>query len=237
MRRHRRSTALSFLVAAMTFTLTAQTHAQAGGTLYPRMAPLGQYLMASRKAEIALARSAAPASISRDAKVLVLGPHGYETAVDGKNGFVCLVERSWMSPLDSAEFWNPRIRGPICYNPPALGSFLPVIHKRTQMALAGSSKVEIGNGLQTAFARGELRAPQPGAMSYMMSKRAYLTDEGSHNMAHLMIYTPIMRGAKWGADLPDSPVMVGIPGSATEPYTEFLIAVGKWSDGTPAQSH
>jgi hypothetical protein len=50
--------------------------------------------MADRNAEIALARSAAPDAISRDAEVLVLGRNGYQTAVTGKNGFVCVVERS-----------------------------------------------------------------------------------------------------------------------------------------------
>ena len=38
-------------------------------------------------------RSAAPDAISRDATVLVLGRHGYETAVEDKNGWVCMVER------------------------------------------------------------------------------------------------------------------------------------------------
>src|SRR5271169_2604274 len=64
---------------------------------YPSMAPLDQYLMPDRDAEIALARSAGPPSVGQDATVMVLGRHGYETAVDGKNGFVCLVERSWMA--------------------------------------------------------------------------------------------------------------------------------------------
>jgi hypothetical protein len=62
--------------------------AQDATTTYPSMAPIEQYLM-DRTAEIALARSAAPESISRDAEVLVLGRHGFETAVKGKNGFVC----------------------------------------------------------------------------------------------------------------------------------------------------
>src|SRR6266852_5386944 len=66
--------------------------------LYASMAPLDQYLMADRNAEIALARSAAPDAISGDAKIMILGRHGYETAVEGKNGFVCVVERGWMSP-------------------------------------------------------------------------------------------------------------------------------------------
>ncbi len=58
---------------------------------YPKMAPIDQYLMPDQGAEIALARSAAPESISRDAEVLILGRHGFETAVKGKNGFVCIV--------------------------------------------------------------------------------------------------------------------------------------------------
>jgi hypothetical protein len=66
-----------------------------------------------------MARSAAPEAIARDADVLVLGRQGYETAVKGKNGFVCIVERSWMSAFDFPEFWNPQLRGPICFNRPA----------------------------------------------------------------------------------------------------------------------
>ena len=70
-----------------------QALAQNAATPYPKMAPIDQYLMADQAAEIALARSAAPESISRDAEVLVLGRHGFETAVKGKNGFVCIVGR------------------------------------------------------------------------------------------------------------------------------------------------
>ena len=92
---------------------------------YPSMAPLDQYLMPDRNAEIALARSAAPTSISSDATVLVLEKSGYQTAVEGKNGFTCLVERAWVSPFDSPEFWNPKMRGPICYNPAAVRTILP----------------------------------------------------------------------------------------------------------------
>src|SRR5277367_7080898 len=47
---------------------------------YSKMAPLDEYLMTDRGAEIAMARSAAPPSISDDAEVMVLGRHGYETA-------------------------------------------------------------------------------------------------------------------------------------------------------------
>jgi hypothetical protein len=55
-----------------------QAMAQDATTAYLNMAPIEQYLM-DRTAEIALARSAAPESISRDAEILVLGRHGFET--------------------------------------------------------------------------------------------------------------------------------------------------------------
>ena len=113
--------------------------AMADATAFPQMAPLAQYLMPS-SAEIALARSAAPAAISDKATVLTLDSRGYQTAVRGSNGFTCLVERSWMSPIESPDFWNPKIRGPVCYNPAASGSILTYTRGRTKLALAGDSR-------------------------------------------------------------------------------------------------
>jgi hypothetical protein len=133
------------LVLTAALSLAGIGQAQEPKNLYPRMAPINQYLMSDQNAEIALARSAAPASISGDATIVVLKPRGYETAVKGKNGFVCIVERSWMSPFDWPEFWNPKMRGPICFNPPAVRSVLPFTYKRTEMILAGLSKAQRGN--------------------------------------------------------------------------------------------
>jgi hypothetical protein len=201
-------------------------------TTYPSMAPVEQYLMPDRNAEIALARTAAPDSISHDAKILVLGAHGYETAVEGKNGFVCAVERGWMAPFDNPEFWNPKIRGPLCYNPPAVRSILPMTYKRTEMVFAGQSKAQVMEGIRI-FVKKELPPLEPGGLTYMMSKDAYLTDAGDHNMAHLMFYAPIMKGAVWGADLPKSPVMLN-PQFAQEGIDVFMVLTGMWSDGTLA---
>ncbi len=229
---------IAFGSFAMVVVLGVWSHAQAqdAKTPYPSMAPLDQYLM-DRNAEIALARSAAPEAISRDAEVLVLGRHGYETAVKGKNGFVCVVERGWMSPFDgdgSAGFWNPKLRGPVCFNPPAARSILPMTYKRTEMVLAGESKAQIIDGIKM-FMKQELPPLEPGAMSYMMSKEQYLSDEGNHHwMAHLMFYTPLMDGAVWGADLPKSPVMLNPQfRGAPEPIDVFMVPAGWWSDGTP----
>ncbi len=204
---------------------------------YPSMAPLDQYLMADRNSEIAMARSAAPEAISRDADVLVLGRHGYETAVKGNNGFVCVVERGWMGPFDgdnAANFWNPKIRGPVCFNPPAARSILPMTYKRTEMVLAGQSKDQMIDGIRT-FIKQELPPLEAGAMSYMMAKDQYLTDGDHHNwMAHLMFYTPLIDGAVWGADVARSPVMLNPQfNGAPEPIDVFMVPAGWWSDGTP----
>ena len=213
-------------------------------TPYPSMPPLDQYLM-ERNAEIALARSAAPASISGDATVMVLGAHGYETAVEGKNGFICMVERGWMNSFDSPEFWSPKARGAECFNPPAARTVVPYTFFRTKLVLAGKSKTEMIESIKSAMKKKELPVLEPGAMCYMMSKGAYLNDGGGHNMAHLMFYTPLMDTAVWGANpiddsnhvsfkFPNSPVyltpqFLGKP----EPMDIFVIPTGVWSDGTP----
>ena len=150
------------LAFGMVFSVR-ETRAGAAKTQYPHMAPVDEYLMTDRNAEIALARSAAPESISQGATVLVLGKRGYETAVQGKNGFACVVERGWMSPSNSPEFWNPKLRGPICFNPPAVRSILPVTYKRTELALAGRTITEIFEATKAAFGKGELPPLEPGS--------------------------------------------------------------------------
>jgi hypothetical protein len=237
--------ALGALALLITLGGARQPQAADAKTQYPSMPPLNQYLM-ERTAEIALARSAAPPSISRDATVMILGSHGYEAAVEGKNGFVCVVERGWMNPFDSPEFWSPKTRGALCFNPPAARTVLPMTLMRTKLVLAGKSKAEVRASIKTAIENKELPGLEAGAMSYMMSKDAYLTDAGGHNMAHLMFYTPLMDGAVWGANPVDSSnkLSVSFPGSPLllaplfngnpEPIDVFLMETGMWSDGTAA---
>lgn len=219
-----------FVLVVMMGTVCAAADQKAS---YQSMAPLDQYLMPDRNAEIALARSAAPQAISGDATILVLGRHGYETAVEGKNGFVCVVERSWMSPISSADFWNPKLRGPVCFNPPAARSILPATYKRTEWALAGQSKDQIIAANKTAYDNKELPALEPGAMSYMMSKQAYLTAHGG-NLAHVMVYTPHGNPADWGDGVPNAPLALNPQFKDAEPIDVWVIAVGSWSDGSAA---
>lgn len=215
------------------------------GTSYPRMAPVERYLM-DRNAEIALARSAAPEAISRQATVLVLGRHGYETAVRGSNGFVCMVERGWVGALDAPEMWNPRIRGADCLNPPAARSILPLALLRTRMLLAGHSPAEVLAAIRETLGKAELPPVEAGAMSYMMSKDSYLTDAGAHNGPHLMFFIPIADASVWGAGVPDSPVGAGPYWSfkaqasleaGLAPINIFTVSVRNWSDGAPATRH
>jgi hypothetical protein len=220
------------LVSLLATVSPLTSRAQDNKSPYTTMAPLEQYLM-DRDAEVALARTAAPDAISRDATILVLGRHGYETAIEGKNGFVCMVERAWMAPPDNAEFWNPKNRSPICFNRPAAHLMLPFDYKRAELVLAGQSKAQIAEWTKNAYANNALPGPEPGAMSYMMSKEAYLTDQGSHNLAHVMFYTALTDGPSWGADVPNSPVSL-LQTGPPEPFTVFIVPVGKWSDGSPA---
>jgi hypothetical protein len=215
--------------------LISRSRKEDRSTAYSSMASIEQYLMPDRNAEIALARSAAPESISSDAKIMVLGWRGYETAIEGKNGFVCMVERSWTSPFNSAEFWNTKVRVPMCFNPAAARSILPLTINRTEMVLAGMTKAQMIDSIKAGFDNKELPLPESGAMCYMMSRGGYLNDALGHFVPHLMFYFPLTDKSFWGADLPDSPVTLNPQfRDGPEPITEFVIPVGRWSDGTAA---
>jgi hypothetical protein len=209
-----------------------QGRAQAPGSAYANMAPLDQYLISDEQSEIALARSAAPSSISGGAEVMVLGREGYKTAAKGTNGFLCIVERSWAQGTDNAEFWNPKMRAPHCFNAQAARSFAPIYLMKTKMVLAGKSQPEIEQAVATALDKKELPALEPGSMAYMMSKQQYLNDRGKNWHPHVMFYSPGDMTKTWAADDPNSPVML-----ATDPQervTVLFILADKWSDGTAA---
>jgi len=201
---------------------------------YSAMAPLDQYMM-DRSAEIALAKSAAPPSITDQATVLVLMPGGYETAVKGSNGFVCAVERSWMAQYDFPQFWNPHMRGPLCYNPMAVRSVLPYTIRRTELVLAGRSKPEIAAAIRDGIENRTLPPLEPGALTYMMSKQGYLNDKARNWVPHLMFYFPRADGMNWGADLPGAPPMLNPQfQDSAEAMSVIMVPVSQWSDGTPA---
>jgi hypothetical protein len=201
------------------------------------MAPISQYLM-PRQAEIALARSAAPASISGKATILTLSAVGYNVAVQGTNGFTCLVERAWVQPYNKTPWWSLKIKTPVCYNSAAAKSVLLYTFKRTALALSGASEGQIEKTMDAAIAAKSLPIPAPDAMGYMMSKQQYFGDEAKAWYPHVMFYMPradmANTGAIWGADRPRSPIVYDGDDTMPEPWAQFFIPVSHWSDGSPA---
>lgn len=228
--RNKTAVALTTIFQAVLIGAIAHAQGQPEKTLYSTMAPLGQYLIADQNSEIALARSAAPGSISDGAEILVLGREGYKVAANGTNGFLCLVERSWGAATDDPEFWNPKVRSPVCFNPAAAKSFVPIFLMKTKLVLAGKSKPEIVEATGSAFSKKELPRLEPGSMCYMMSKQQYLNDRGKSWHPHLMFLVSGDVAKSWGADLPGSPVIAA--NDPQERVTIFMIWVPNWSDGT-----
>jgi hypothetical protein len=226
-----RITALAFAAQILIVAAAQQAWAQAQNSSYPAMAPLADYLIPSQESEIALARSAAPKSISGAADVMVLGRDGYTTAAKGANGFVCIVERSWADPTTDPEFWNPKARSPNCFNAAAAKTFLPIYLMKTKLVLAGKSRPEILSAISSALDSKQLPPLESGAMCYMMSHQQYLNDVGKAWHPHVMVFAPGDAAQTWGANLPESPVLAA--NDPEERVTIFMVIVDNWSDGTP----
>ena len=224
------------LALSVCFSVSGSSRAQVQREPYPAMAPLDSYTTTDESAEISLARSAAPATISNKAEVLLLRRDGYATVVKGTNGFVCLVERSWANTTDDPQFWNPRMRAPHCLNAAAAKSLLPAYLMKTKLALGGKSRSEIAAFI--ASARKDTTPPEiePGAMVYMLSKQQYLNDSDQCWHPHLMFYASGRAAKSWGANLQGSPVLAAY--DSEQQLTTFFVPVGRWSDGSPeASSH
>lgn len=221
---------LSVLSLAFVVGPVVPCPAQAGP--YPTMAPLNQYLIADRNAEVALARSGAPPALGRAAEILVLGRDGYTAAAKGTNGFVCIVERSWAVETGDAQFWNPKIRAPLCFNAAAARTFVTIYRMKTRMVLKGKSRQAIAAAIEAGFQSGRIPALAPGAMCYMLSKQQYLNDAVKSWHPHVMFYVEGAAADKtWGANVDGSPMIAA--DTAQEHTTVMMMWAAKWSDGTP----
>lgn len=233
---------ISLLAITFIALVAASLPANADQQPYSKMAPIERYLMANRNAEIALARSAAPPTISNHATVLVLERSGYVTALKGKNGFVCMVGRAWTDTIDLPGVYDPKMLAPYCLNPAAAKSLLPVVDKLTALVLAGDSQTQIVAALKAAYAAKQLPALEPDSMSYMMSKSACLDEQGD-DTSHVMFYNTMPDGRDWGAGLDGSPILSSsywfpnddqrAMASGLPPIRVFVVGVKRWSDGTP----
>jgi len=229
---HTRIAIAASLIFAEMAAFAVASLAQDNKTPYPAMAPLEEYLMPA-DAEIALARSAAPASVADGATVMVLGRQGYTIAAPGTNGFLCYVERSWAKSTDDPEFWNPKLRSPNCFNEAAARSVAQIYLLKSQLVLAGQPRAQIAHEIAAALDEKKLPALAPGAMCYMMSKQQYLNDQGKNWHPHLMFYVAGDAAQSWGANLQGSPVIAAHDAEAR--VTIMMVVVRHWSDGTPDQ--
>ena len=227
-----RSTACTALAVLLASCSSAYGQSRSANP-YPTMAPVSKYLM-PRAAEIEMARSAGPASVSASAEVLVLTKSGYVVAAKGSNGWVCIVGRMWSAGLDDPEFWNPKGRGAACLNPEAVQSVLPFYLARARWALAGDGRDEIAKKSQAGYA--DRQFTEPRGFALMLSKESYLNDgvKGPWR-PHIMPFVAKDQLAAWGASFKGSPILS--PATSTfrsyEPVTIVILAP-RWSDGSPA---
>ncbi len=228
----------AWLAVGVAFPIAARAQTDTSAAPSAHVVRLDSYLM-PRDSEIAFARTAAPPALSRDAKVLVLTARGYETAVPGSNGFVCLVARSWdfAAIRPDSVFWDPRVRAAMCYNAQGAEAVLPEYLMKTQWAVAGASEAEIGVRVRAAWSGGALKEDvAPGAMGYMMSPLSWGVGASPGPWRpHLMFYYPNAQAPDWGANLDGTPVASGRT-RGNSSATVYFVVVPVWSDGSPAPS-
>jgi hypothetical protein len=216
--------------AAFTLFAVRALHAQQAPDLTP-------YLIADRSAEIALARSAAPANVSDSATVLVLERKGFVRAARGTNGFTCLVVRSFGGSTADPAFWNPKVIAPHCFNPPAVRTVLAPMLKRIDWIIGGVPLAEVDARTEREYASHTFPAPAPGAMAYMTSPKQQLGDGDSHWLPHLMFfYDRSTPASAFGAAGMTAPIINGSAGDPHAPALTLFIPVRQWSDGSAASA-
>ncbi|HET7041658.1 MAG TPA: hypothetical protein VFI13_06555 [Gemmatimonadales bacterium] len=194
------------------------------------------YLIADRAEEVALARSAAPATISGAATIYVMTDTGFAEAAKGSNGFTCLVIRSFLMPgADSATTWEPRLRAPHCYNATAARTIVPNVLYRAHAVFRGVSPARVEAGVRSAYASHRWPLTRAGAIAYMLSPGQWLGPNDPHWKPHMMFFLPAGHPAStWGADKStDAPVIDAGSYPFASPGGFILIPVERWSDGTP----
>jgi hypothetical protein len=205
--------------------LLASLHASTGRAEGPKYPPISEYMMA-RDAEIALARSAAPASISDHATIKILTKSGYEVAREGDNGVVCMVMRGFSAPTYTpAQFrdlvYDPTVHAPICFTPPAARTVMPYYELRTKLALEGKGPDQIAEGLQAAYIKGELPRRDAVSFAYMWSAHQHLGPGIGAWHPHMMVFAPYYDNAMVGGNAFGTP----LPQVTDDAGTPFAVVV------------
>jgi|ERR1700683_203922 hypothetical protein len=149
-----------------------------------------------REQQIALALSAAPAEVSGNATVYILGPQGYEKVRQGTNGFSCIVGRSFAKPTETTI-------APMCYDAEGSRTLLLVSLRTEELRAAGKSEAEIKADIANGYKDGRFKAPAKPGFLYMMSSKNRLgpdpkTGETVGFPPHVMFYAPYMTAKDLG---------------------------------------
>jgi hypothetical protein len=207
MRPQFRRTAVKLAAFAALSTLTLQV-CTASDRIY---APYSEYEM-PQQTEVSLARSAAPSSISEHATIEVLTPKGYEVAVKGTNGFICMVLRSWSAAPDPNDSRYAPIRGPVCFDPIAARTVVPAEELKAKLGLADKSPEEIEHEVARQYGLGKLPKMEGAAFAYMWSASQNLGRGAGAWHPHMMIYVPYYKN-QWLGNNPvgnhSAPFVVG----------------------------
>lgn len=160
-----------------------------------------------RERQIQLAESAAPAEVSSRATIYVLGPHGYEKAREGSNGFSCLVTRQYLTTME-----------PECFDAEGSQTTLLVRLRTEELRAQGKSDEAIAAELESGYKSGKFIAPRKAGIVYMMSAENYVFDPESkkviHFPGHLMFYAPYMTARDLGYEREASLPYLVHPGAA-----------------------
>jgi hypothetical protein len=202
--------------------------AMLGGQAVAQYPPLHEYMM-PRDAEIALAKSAAPANISDHATVKVLTASGYEVVHQGNNGFVCMVMRGWAAPTYTpTQFRNlvydATVRAPICFDPAASRTVMPYYELRSKLGMEGKTPDQIAESVQAAYVTGKLPKRESVSFAYMWSADQSLGPGIGAWHPHMMIFAPyyensMLGGNEFGHALPQ------VSDDAGTPFTVVVIPV------------
>jgi hypothetical protein len=214
------------LSVALTGVTSGRLHTRAQGLDTRQYAPLEEYMM-PHEAEVALARSAAPPNISGRATIRVLTASGFQVAHEGDNGFVCLVMRGWAAPTFTPValrdlVYDTTIRAPICFDPRAARMVLPFYELRHTLGMAGKTPDQIADGIQAAYARGELPPRDAVAFGYMWSADQQLGPGIGRWHPHMMVFAPYYDNAMLGGNEPGLPTVTDDDGT---PFTVIVIPV------------
>lgn len=163
--------------------------------------------------EIALARSAAPPSVSDSASVYVFADSTYILAAQGSNGAACYVSRSWPASLE-----------PHCFDREGATTIMLIHMREVELLHRGLSPEQAAREVGGAIMLGKLRLPSRPAMSYMMSaEQALISDTGQPAgrwRPHVMIYYPFL-----AASPPTPDVRAGVITGAGTPTSSIMIVV------------